>query len=96
MSDPFVGRAQKLQRTLLAMEDNAAEDDLFALGYMIPQIGLVLEMADYDASTVEAEDFDATYWQWLESTFREDSMSEDDRLRIAQLWEHARAESDAS
>nr|WP_298415273.1 hypothetical protein [uncultured Halomonas sp.] len=96
MSDPFVDRAKALHRTLLAMEGNAAEDDLFALGYMIPQIELVLELADYDASTVAAEDFDATYWQWLESTFMEDSMSEDDRIRIAQLWEQASATSDAS
>ncbi|MGC3875141.1 hypothetical protein ACPF7Z_17970 [Halomonas sp. GXIMD04776] len=96
MSDPFADRAQALHRTLLVMENDAAEDDLFAVGYMIPQIGLVLEMADYDANAVDAEDFDVTYWQWLESTFAEDGMSEYDRTRIAQLWAQARASTRAA
>ncbi|KFF50035.1 hypothetical protein GY26_04525 [Gammaproteobacteria bacterium MFB021] len=89
MSDPFAQRAQAVQRTLLEMEENAAENDLFALGYMIPQIGLVQEMADYDPAEVVAEDFDATYWQWLESTFAQDGMSDADRAQIAALWQRA-------
>ncbi|SHE90019.1 YfcL protein [Modicisalibacter ilicicola DSM 19980] len=95
MPDPFAQRAETLHRTLLDMERDAAEEDLFAIGYMIPQIGLVLEMAEYDPSEVEAEDFDATYWQWLESTFAEDGMSDEDRSRIEQLWEGARDHSAA-
>ncbi|WP_110647634.1 YfcL family protein [Salinicola peritrichatus] len=89
MSDPFAQRAKAVQRTLLTMEENADESELFALGYMIPQIGLVQEMAEYDPADVVAEDFDATYWQWLESTFAQDNMSEADREQIAALWRTA-------
>ncbi|WP_251978037.1 YfcL family protein [Salinicola avicenniae] len=89
MSDPFAQRARSVQETLLAMEANADDQDLFALGYMIPQIGLVQEMAEYDPADVTPEDFDATYWQWLESTFAQDNMSEADRDQIAALWQTA-------
>ncbi|KAA0019321.1 YfcL family protein [Salinicola corii] len=91
MSDPFAQRAKAVQQTLLAMEQSADDSELFALGYMIPQIGLVQEMAEYDPADVEAEDFDATYWQWLESTFAQDNMSEADREQIAGLWQTAAA-----
>ena len=90
MPDPFAKRAENLHHVLLDMERDADEADLFAIGYMIPQIGLVLEMAEYQPSEVEAEDFDATYWRWLESTFAEDGMNDEDRARVQQLWEHAR------
>ncbi|WP_110687397.1 YfcL family protein [Salinicola aestuarinus] len=89
MSDPFAQRATAVQRTLLAMEEKADDDQLFALGYMIPQIGLVQEMADYDPQAVVAEDFDATYWEWLEGTFTQDNMSDADREQIASLWRTA-------
>ncbi|WP_299261984.1 hypothetical protein [uncultured Kushneria sp.] len=89
MPDPFLKRAEDIKKTLLAMESEAPDEDLFALGYMIPQIELVQEMAQYDASEVTAEDFDATYRQWLESTFMEDAMESDDRQRIEELWQHA-------
>ncbi|MDF3917370.1 hypothetical protein BC443_01500 [Salinicola sp. MIT1003] len=91
MSDPFAQRAKAVQQTLLVMEENADDSELFALGYMIPQIGLVQEMAEYDPAEVEAEDFDATYWQWLESTFAQDNMSEADQEQIASLWQTAAA-----
>lgn len=42
MSDPFVNRADAWHRTLLTTERNADEEDLFALGYMISTIELVL------------------------------------------------------
>ena len=89
MPDPFLKRAEDIKKTLLAMESEAPDEDLFALGYMIPQIELVQEMAQYDASEVTAEDFDATYRQWLESTFMADAMESDDRQRIEELWQHA-------
>ena len=89
MPDPFLKRAEDIKKTLLAMESEAPDEDLFALGYMIPQIELVQEMAQYDASEVTADDFDATYRQWLESTFMEDAMESDDRQRIEELWQHA-------
>ncbi|MFC0338571.1 YfcL protein [Kushneria avicenniae] len=89
MSDPFLERAENIKKTLLLMESEAPDDDLFALGYMIPQIELVQEMAHYDPEDVTAEDFDATYRQWLESTFMEDAMEADDRRRIEELWQNA-------
>lgn len=89
MSDPFAQRADAVQRALLTMEENARDDQLFALGYMIPQIGLVQEMADYDPAAVVAEDFDATYWEWLQDTFAQDNMGEEDRAQIASLWQAA-------
>ena len=64
MSDPFAQRAKAVQQTLLVMEENADDSELFALGYMIPQIGLVQEMAElvsanrlYEAnlSSIQAE-----------------------------------------
>lgn len=93
MQDPFLARAEKIRKTLLAMESEAPDEDLFALGYMIPQVELVQEMAEYDPSQVNAEDFDITYGQWLERTFAEDGMSPDDRARIEELWHSAAARS---
>ena len=63
MSDPFAQRAKAVQQTLLVMEQNADDSELFALGYMIPQIGLVQEMAEYDPAEVAADDFDAPCWK---------------------------------
>lgn len=43
MPDPFfANRADAWHRTLLPMERDADEEDLFALGYMISTIELVL------------------------------------------------------
>ncbi|MHB0775577.1 hypothetical protein [Halomonas sp. WWR20] len=70
------------------MERHAAETDLFAL--YDPQIGLVLEMADYDPADVQADDFDATYWQWLQTTFEQDAIPEPDCMHIQRLWNEAR------
>ncbi len=89
MPDPFLKRAEAIKKTLLLMETEAADEDLFALGYMIPQIELVQEMAQYEPDDVTAEDFDVTYRQWLESTFMEDGMEGDDRQRIEELWQSA-------
>lgn len=57
---------------------------------MIPQVELVLENADYDPEDVVAEDFDATFEEWMQHAFAQDSMSVDDRERIAELWAEAR------
>ncbi|ART64482.1 YfcL family protein [Kushneria marisflavi] len=89
MPDPFLKRAEAIKKTLLAMESEAPDEDLFALGYMIPQIELVQEMAQYEPLEVTAEDFDVTYRQWLETTFMEDGMESDDRQRIDELWQSA-------
>ncbi|MFC0268456.1 YfcL family protein [Kushneria aurantia] len=94
MQDPFQQRAERIRTTLLAMEGEAPDDDLFALGYMIPQVELVLEMAEYDPQQVDADTFDATYRDWLEHTFSEDGMSCEDRQRIEALWQQARSRLD--
>lgn len=89
MQDPFLERAESIKKTLLTMESEAPDEDLFALGYMIPQVELVIEMAQYEAQEVTGEDFDVTYWQWLENTFAEDSMNADDKQHIERLWQTA-------
>ncbi|ANF58026.1 hypothetical protein [Halotalea alkalilenta] len=89
MPDPFALRGDQIKNVLLGMEREAEESDLFSLGYMIPQVELVLEMADYDPEGVNAEDFDASYWQWLEHTFAQDAMSDGDQEQIASLWRQA-------
>lgn len=96
MSDPFAARADAVQHTLLSMEREAIPSDLFALGYMIPQIGLVLEMAEYDPHDVTADDFDHTYWEWLEIAFGQDGMNDNDRQRIQELWHSALERADAA
>lgn len=90
MSDPFLERGEQIKKALLAMERDARDEDLFSLGYLIPQIELVLEMADYDPDQVEAEDFDATYEQWLGQAFNQDGMSDDDQAQTEGLWLQAR------
>ncbi|WP_025732999.1 hypothetical protein [Carnimonas nigrificans] len=90
MADPFVERGEQIKQALLSMERSAQEQDLFSLGYMIPQIELVLEMADYDIEHVTAEDFDDTYWEWLQHVFLQDGMSEQDCELTTRLWQEAR------
>ncbi|RKR06135.1 YfcL protein [Kushneria sinocarnis] len=89
MQDPFVARAYQLKSTLLAMEQEAGDEDLFSIGYMIPQLELVLEMAEYDPAEVSAEEFDHTYQDWLEMAFDQDGMEDPDRYRIRELWHQA-------
>ncbi|OHV11981.1 YfcL family protein [Kushneria phosphatilytica] len=89
MQDPFVARAYELKSTLLTMEQEAGDEDLFSIGYMIPQLELVLEMAEYDPDNVETEDFDQTYQDWLEVAFDQDGMDQSDRHRTRQLWQQA-------
>lgn len=90
MSDALAARGEAIHKALLTMESECAENDLFPLGYMIPQVELVLENADYDPEDVVAEDFDATFEEWMQHAFAQDSMSVDDRERIAELWAEAR------
>lgn len=87
MSDLFAARGEQIQQRLLEKEQHAREEELFPLGYMIPQIELVLERAEYEVDQVDAEDFDVTYWGFLEQTFAEDGMSSADQATIKALWE---------
>lgn len=86
MQDAFAARGDQIQQRLLDREQTASDTDLFPLGYMIPQIELVLERADYKANEVTAEDFDVTYWGFLEQAFVEDGMSIEDKTAIERLW----------
>lgn len=86
MQDAFAARGVQIQQRLLDREQTASDTELFPLGYMIPQIELVLERAEYDTADVTAEDFDATYWGFLENAFIEDGMSADDRAAVERLW----------
>jgi len=89
MSDPFNTRGERIKAFLLQEESQCHEDDLFALGYMIPQIEIVLDHAEYDPRGVHAEDFDETYREWLQHSFAQDSMSVDDREHVIRLFDKA-------
>lgn len=87
MSDPFIVRGEALRQRLLDRERNADEHELFPLGYLIPQVELVLERAEYDPVTISADAFDATCWQLIECSIGEDGMSVNDIADITALWE---------
>lgn len=89
MHDPIAARADAIHDALLAMERNAETDDLFPLGYLIPQIPLVVDQLDYDPTNVEGEDFDAVFHQWLDGTLAEDGMSDADQLAVRQFFNQA-------
>lgn len=81
--DSFRARADQLSDTLRQMEQNAGDDQLFALGYIIPQLTLVAEY-------VEPEDnFDACFTRWLHQVFDDDQMAAEDRQQILVLWQQA-------
>ncbi len=81
--DSFSARADQLSDTLRQMEQSAGDDQLFALGYLIPQLTLVAEY-------VEPEDnFDACFTRWLHQVFDDDQMVEEDRQQILALWQQA-------
>ncbi|MGJ8524533.1 hypothetical protein LMG33818_000241 [Halomonadaceae bacterium LMG 33818] len=94
MSDPFNTRGEHIKASLLQQESQGHEDDLFALGYMIPQIEIVLDHAEYDPHNVHAEDFDETYREWLQHSFAQDSMSVDDREQVIRLLDEAIAQAE--
>ena len=86
MSDPFIIRGETIRQRLLDREHTAAEHELFPLGYLIPQVELVLERAEYDPQTITAEAFDATGWQLIERSMGEDGMAINDINAITTLW----------
>lgn len=96
MSDPLARRADAIHHALLAMERQASDEQLFPLGYLIPQIPLVMEMVEYDPEEVLAEDFDAIFQEWLEGTFGQDAMSAQDQDEIRRLLAQACAQADAA
>lgn len=87
MSDPFITRGETLRQRLLDREHNADDHELFPLGYLIPQVELVLDRAEYDPTTISTEAFDATCWQLIECSIGEDGMSVDDISAISALWQ---------
>lgn len=79
-------RAQQLHLTLSEMEQTAPAEQLFALGYLIPQIELVAEHAD----VADDADFDQVFETWLSQVFNEDDLSQEDRDEIHSVWHQAR------
>lgn len=77
----FSQRADQLAGILRQIEQQAEEEQLFALGYIIPQLTLVAEY-------VEPEDnFDTCFTRWLHQVFADDRINEQDRQEILQLWQ---------
>lgn len=95
MSDPFITRGEILRQRLLDREQGADDHELFPLGYLIPQVELVLDRAEYDPAAITAEAFDATCWQLIECSIGEDAMGADDIAAITALWETVRDDSAA-
>jgi len=89
MSDPIVERADAVNNALLTMEREATADDLFPLGYLIPQIPLLVDQLDYDPVDVSAADFDAVFHEWLEGCFAQDGMSDADQNAVRTLFDQA-------
>ena len=89
MRDPFLERGEQLRQYLLKRECSAAEHELFPLGYLIPQLELVLDRAEYDPATVSAHDFDAVCWQLVLNSSGEDGMSASDVASLQRLWQAA-------
>lgn len=81
--DSFIERADKLSHILREMEQFAAEDDLFALGYLIPQLTLVAEYVEPESN------FDQCFTRWLEQVFADDKLSLNDQQQIMTLWQTA-------
>lgn len=84
----FHQRADLLADVLRQMELQADESQLFALGYLIPQLTLVAEY-------VEPEDeFDPLFSRWLQQVFTDDKLNEQDQQEILQLWQQAQQQAD--
>ncbi|WP_161598988.1 YfcL family protein [Aidingimonas lacisalsi] len=96
MPDPLARRADAIHQALVVMEQQADDDDLFALGYLIPQVPLVMEMVEYDPENVLAEDFDDVFLEWLNDAFTNDAMSQDDQHHIRRLWDRAVQEAETT
>lgn len=80
---PFSQRADQLADVLKQMEIQAEDSQLFALGYIIPQLTLVAEYVEPEG------DFDACFTRWLHQVFADDNMNSDDQQEILQLWQEA-------
>lgn len=81
--DAFSERADRLSHILRDMEQTAADDELFALGYLIPQLTLVAEYVEPQPH------FDQCFTRWLEQVFSDDKLSPQDQAQIMTLWQSA-------
>ena len=79
----FSQRADQLADVLKQMEMQAEESQLFALGYIIPQLTLVAEYVEPEG------DFDTCFTRWLHQVFADDGMNSEDQQEILQLWQQA-------
>jgi len=86
----FSQRADQLAVVLKQMEIQAKEEQLFALGYLIPQLTLVAEYVEPET------DFDACFERWLSQVFTDDKMSNTDQQEILQLWQDAKQQATAA
>lgn len=84
----FSQRADQLADILTTMETQADESQLFALGYLIPQVTLVAEYVEPET------DFDTCFTRWLHQVFADDDMSAEDQQQILQLWQTACQQAD--
>lgn len=89
MHDPIAARANAIHDALITMEREASAEDLFPLGYLIPQIPLVVDQLDYSPEEVEGEEFDSVFHEWLNNTFAQDGMSDADQTAVRQLFNQA-------
>lgn len=79
----FSQRADQLAEVLKQLEMQADESQLFALGYIIPQLTLVAEYVEPE------DDFDTCFTRWLHQVFADDNMNSEDQQEILQLWQQA-------
>ncbi|WP_348816055.1 hypothetical protein NFG57_09510 [Halomonas sp. H10-59] len=95
MHDPIAARADAIHDALIDMERDASAEELFPLGYLIPQIPLVVDQLDYDPSEVTSDDFDAVFHEWLDGAFAQDGMSDADQSAVRALFNQACAKAPA-
>lgn len=84
----FRQRADQLTEIVKQMEKQAEESQLFALGYIIPQLTLVAEYVEPEG------DFDTCFTRWLHQVFADDGINDTDQQEIFQLWQRALKQAD--
>lgn len=92
--NPWHLGAQQALDYLLAYEAQAQDDELFALGYLIPQIDLVCEWAQAQSALIQglekaSGDFIQDCTQVLQANMQSDALTSTDRQQILALWQLA-------
>lgn len=77
--------AQNAKNQLTDLEKRCSDDDLFCVGYLIPQVELVeVEFFEHEGSF---EDWQYTFNEFVEKSLKQDSMTERDAGRIRLIIE---------